>query len=303
PLAYRLGRGRLLGWSLVLLPLVLVGYSGSRRPWQGAAAIFIVGLVYVGVLSGLSTLGQLPAPEAVRGRVLAFFLVALGVAYPIGSLVQGPVIDRIGIGWTTAGAAALLSLVMAVVAVGRRGIARAITGASDEDPVGAGSLSFAERIRPAHHRAISGHQDPGHAGQAPDQQGRPAWALARAPQVRTRPRARGASARSAGGSTGARGARARRGQALEGRTPCRRPPARVAGPPRAARGGRAGPAAAAPRPRAAARQGTARAPPGSRRSRWPRARLPGAPACPGICGSRRRRPARREVCRSGAARR
>src|SRR5262249_20979058 len=215
PLAYRLGRGRLLGWSLVLLPLVLVGYSGSRRPWQGAAAIFIVGLVYVGVLSGLSTLGQLPAPEAVRGRVLAFFLVALGVAYPIGSLVQGPVIDRIGIGWTTAGAAALLSLVMAVVAVGRRGIARAITGASDEDPVGAGSLSFAERIRPAHHRAISGHQDPGHDGQAPDQQGRRAWALAgprrcghhRKPAARARGQLGGPQARGGHGRGGDRPSR------------------------------------------------------------------------------------------------
>jgi MFS family permease len=172
PLAYRLGRGRLLGWSLVLLPLVLVGYSGSRRPWQGAVAIFIVGLVYIGVLSGLSTVVQLRAPEAFRGRILAFFLVALGVAYPIGSLVQGPIIDQIGIGWTTAGASALLSLVMAVVAVGRRGIARAITSESGEDPAGAGVLSPAERIRPAHHRAVSGHQDPGHDGQAPDQQGR-----------------------------------------------------------------------------------------------------------------------------------
>jgi MFS family permease len=172
PLAYRLGRGRLIGWSLVLLPLVLVGYSGSQRPWQGAAAIFIVGLVYIGVLSGLSTVVQLRAPEAFRGRILAFFLVALGVAYPIGSLVQGPIIDRIGIGWTTAGGAALLSLVMAVVAVGRRGIARAITSGSDEDPPDTASLSPAERIGPAHHRAVSGHQDPGHEGQAPNQQGR-----------------------------------------------------------------------------------------------------------------------------------
>jgi MFS family permease len=131
PLANRLGRGRLLGWSLVLLPMVLIAYGFSRRPWQGAAAIFVVGLVYIGVLSGLSTVVQLRAPEAYRGRILAFFLVALGVAYPIGSLVQGPVIDRIGMDWTTAGAAALLSLIMAAVAFWRPGIARAITAGSD----------------------------------------------------------------------------------------------------------------------------------------------------------------------------
>jgi MFS family permease len=134
PLAHRLGRGRLLGWSLAVLPPVLVAYSVARQPWQGAAAIFVVGLVYIGVLSGLSTVVQLRAPQAYRGRILAFFLVALGVAYPVGSLVQGPVIDRIGIGWTTGGAAALLSLIMALVAWRGPGIARAITGGSDRDP-------------------------------------------------------------------------------------------------------------------------------------------------------------------------
>ena len=131
PLAYRVGRGRLLAWCLAVLPVVLVAYSSARRPWQGAVAIFVVGLVYIGVLSGLSTVVQLRAPEAYRGRILAFFLVALGVAYPIGSLVEGPVIDRIGIGWTTAGAAGLLALIMAAVAFWRPGIARAITAGSD----------------------------------------------------------------------------------------------------------------------------------------------------------------------------
>ncbi len=134
PLAYRLGRGRLLAWSLALLPVVLVAYSSSQSPWPGAAAIFVVGLVYIGVLSGLSTVVQLRAPEAYRGRILAFFLVALGVAYPIGSLVQGPVIDRIGMGWTTAGAAGLLALIMLVVALSRPGIARAITSGAGSDP-------------------------------------------------------------------------------------------------------------------------------------------------------------------------
>ena len=123
----RLGRGRLLGWSLVLLPAVLVVYGCSRGLWQGAAGPLRVGLVYIGVLSGLSTVVQLRAPNAYRGRILAFFLVALGVSYPVGSLVQGPVTDQIGLGWTTAGAAGLLSLIMVVVVLVRPGIVRAIT--------------------------------------------------------------------------------------------------------------------------------------------------------------------------------
>jgi MFS family permease len=150
PLASRLGRGRLLGWNLGVLPAALVMYGLSRTPWQAAVAIFAVGLVYIGVLSGLSTVVQLHAPQAYRGRVLSFFLVALGVAYPIGSLAQGPVIDRIGTGWTTAGAAALLSLVMAVTAIWRPAIVRAITSEADGDPAGpAGPTDPADPADPA----------------------------------------------------------------------------------------------------------------------------------------------------------
>lgn len=132
-LASHLGRGRLLGWSLVLLPPALGLYSASQTPWQGAVTLFVVGLIYISVLSGLSTVVQLRAPEAYRGRILSFFLVALGVAYPVGSLVQGPVIDRIGVGPTTAGTAMLLLLIMAVTALRRPGFVRSITGEANRD--------------------------------------------------------------------------------------------------------------------------------------------------------------------------
>ena len=71
----------------------------------------------MGVLSGLQTVAQLQAPAAYRGRVLSFFLVALGVAYPLGALAQGPVADRIGVGWTTARLGACM---LAVVCAARR---------------------------------------------------------------------------------------------------------------------------------------------------------------------------------------
>jgi MFS family permease len=126
PLAARFGRGRVLAGSLTLLPVALACYAASATPWVGAVTLFAVGLIYIGVLSGLSTVVQLRAPAAYRGRVLSFFLVALGVAYPVGSLAQGPVIDALGIGWTTAGTAALLALVMLIIARWRPGIARAL---------------------------------------------------------------------------------------------------------------------------------------------------------------------------------
>ena len=132
PLAARVGRGRVLTVSLILLPVVLTGYAAAQQPWQGAVGLFVVGLVYIGVLSGLSTVVQLRAPQAYRGRILAFYLVALGVGYPIGSLLQGPVIDRIGLGWTTAVTALLLLLIMVLVAVIRPGFVRALSSDAEQ---------------------------------------------------------------------------------------------------------------------------------------------------------------------------
>jgi MFS family permease len=131
PIAARIGRGRLLGWSLALLPAALLAYSAAPALWWGVAGLFFVGLIYLGVLSGLSTVVQLYAPQAYRGRVISFFQVALGVSYPVGSLVQGPIVDSIGIGWTTAGSAVLLAVVLAAVAIWRPGFAAAITGPDD----------------------------------------------------------------------------------------------------------------------------------------------------------------------------
>jgi MFS family permease len=132
-LAARFGRGRVLAASLAAFPLALVVYGTAQSLWWAAAGLFAVGLVYIGVLSGLSTVVQVRAPEAYRGRVLSLYLVALGVAYPIGALVQGPVVDRIGIGWTTTATAVLLMAVMGVAAVSLPGARRALFGPEPAD--------------------------------------------------------------------------------------------------------------------------------------------------------------------------
>src|SRR5580693_3763562 len=125
-LAVRIGRGPTLAWSLAVLPAALIGYGAAPSLWLAVAALFGVGLVYMGVLSGLQTAAQLHAPAAYRGRVLSFFLVALGVAYPIGALAQGPVADHIGVGWTTIAAALTLAGIYALVAWRSPGFVRAI---------------------------------------------------------------------------------------------------------------------------------------------------------------------------------
>jgi MFS family permease len=133
PLAVRIGRGPALAWSLALLPVALIGYGAARSLWLAVAALFVVGLVYMGVLSGLQTAAQLHAPAAYRGRVLSFFLVALGVAYPIGALAQGPVANHIGVGWTTAIAALALGLICILVAWRSPGFVRAVIASEPAD--------------------------------------------------------------------------------------------------------------------------------------------------------------------------
>jgi MFS family permease len=145
-LAGRFGRGRVLAVSLAALPVTLLAYGSARQLWWAAGGLFAVGLVYIGVLSGLSTVVQLRAPAAFRGRVLSLYLVALGVAYPVGALAQGPVVDRIGIGWTTAGTAVLLTIVLGAAAGLRPAAVRALLGPAGDpadDAVPAAALRAA----------------------------------------------------------------------------------------------------------------------------------------------------------------
>lgn len=120
-IAERMGRGRALLGSLVLLPPALVVYGLATTVAVATVDLAVVGLVYIGVLSGLSTVVQLRAPPAFRGRILSFYLVALGVSYPIGSLIQGPLADRVGLAWTTGGSATVLAAGLTALALLRPG--------------------------------------------------------------------------------------------------------------------------------------------------------------------------------------
>lgn len=122
PLALRFGRGRMLTGALFALAPVLVLYDFA--PWLSWAvgALFLVGVIYIGVLSGLSTVVQLRAPTEFRGRILSLYLVALGVSYPIGSLVEGPIADHLGLPWTTSAAAGVLLVVLCAMRLAKAGL-------------------------------------------------------------------------------------------------------------------------------------------------------------------------------------
>jgi MFS family permease len=131
PLADRIGLRRLLVADLVLCPLALAVYGVTPNVVSAVVALTLVGALYIGLLSGLSTVVQLRAPEAYRGRVLSLYMVALGVVYPIGALVQGAMADVVGLPTTTAGFALALVVVVALLAGLRPGFLRAL----DAEPV------------------------------------------------------------------------------------------------------------------------------------------------------------------------
>jgi predicted MFS family arabinose efflux permease len=93
-------------------------------------AIFVVGFLYLGALSSFTSIAQLRAPAAVRGRVMSLLMVLLGSLYPIGALAQGAIADEIGLRATTAGAAVIMLVVLVVVKIARPRLVTAV-----EEPV------------------------------------------------------------------------------------------------------------------------------------------------------------------------
>jgi MFS family permease len=111
PLAARFGRRRMLLFNTAATPVALIVYALVPSTWMAVGMLGVVGVIYIGVLSGLSNVVSLWAPAVLRGRIISLFLVALGAVYPVGGLVQGWVADRIGLAETTSlGAVALLAV-------------------------------------------------------------------------------------------------------------------------------------------------------------------------------------------------
>lgn len=133
PLFARFGGRRVLLGVLGGLPLALVAYAAAPSLAAGVVTIFAVGFLYLGALSSFTTIAQLRAPAELRGRVLSLLMVLLGTLYPLGSVIQGAIADRVGLRATTAGAGILMGLSLLLV----RALRPDLAGALDEAPASA----------------------------------------------------------------------------------------------------------------------------------------------------------------------
>ncbi|MEP6625320.1 MAG: MFS transporter [Acidimicrobiia bacterium] len=114
-LTARVGNRRMLLLVLWTLPPSLVLYALMPNLATSAAALLLVGFIYLGALSSFISIAQIRAPAEVRGRVVSLLAVVLGSLYPLGAVIQGVVADAIGLRETTIGAAVLMLIALAAL--------------------------------------------------------------------------------------------------------------------------------------------------------------------------------------------
>jgi len=102
-------KARLVRPALVAFGLLLVGLALVRSPLGGFVVAPILGYAYFVVITSLSTVLQEHVDDAVRGRVLALWIMGFGGTVPLGVLIAGPVAQATSI--------TLVLLVGAVVAI------------------------------------------------------------------------------------------------------------------------------------------------------------------------------------------
>ncbi|MEY2460115.1 MAG: hypothetical protein QOG30_1945, partial [Acidimicrobiaceae bacterium] len=112
-----LPRSQLVGMATFVYALALAAFGAAPSYWVGVVCLLVAGGAYLALASTSNTTVQLQVDEAMRGKVIAFYLMAFTAAIPIGSLVQGWTAQTVGPRETTITAGLLLALVVTVLRV------------------------------------------------------------------------------------------------------------------------------------------------------------------------------------------
>lgn len=112
---------RVLVVSIIVQGAAMVGFGMARTFALGAPLLAILGGGTLVAIATLNTTIQSAAPEALRGRLLALWVLSYSLSYPLGSLLQGTVADHIGPGATVAVAGVVLGLIGVALRLRRYG--------------------------------------------------------------------------------------------------------------------------------------------------------------------------------------
>jgi MFS family permease len=105
-------RSRLVGLGLLVYALAVAAFGAAPGYWVGVVCLLVAGAAYLAIASTSNTTVQLQVDEAMRGKVMAFYLMTFTAAIPIGSLVQGWTAQTVGPRQTTIAAGLLLAVVV-----------------------------------------------------------------------------------------------------------------------------------------------------------------------------------------------
>jgi MFS family permease len=90
------GLGRRMAQATLALGAALLVFAASDRLWLSALALPFAGAGFMIALAATNTVVQTLVPERLRGRVMAFYTMAVLGTAPIGSLLAGIAASRIG---------------------------------------------------------------------------------------------------------------------------------------------------------------------------------------------------------------
>ncbi|MEX1217910.1 MAG: MFS transporter [Acidimicrobiales bacterium] len=114
----RANRSRVLAIAMVGYGAALIALGAAPVAFLGGIALLFAGAGYLGITASLNTTVQLQVKEEMRGRTMALYLMTLTAAVPLGALIQGWLVDVIGVQGTVAGAGALFLVVFAILRFG-----------------------------------------------------------------------------------------------------------------------------------------------------------------------------------------
>jgi MFS family permease len=101
-------KATMVRWSLLAYGAAVVAFALAPTYAVGLVALVVVGGGFLAVISTTNTAVQTIVADHIRGRVMAFRIMAFTGAYPLGALLQGWIADQVGARVTVAGAGAVL---------------------------------------------------------------------------------------------------------------------------------------------------------------------------------------------------
>ena len=105
----------------IVLGLLIAAFAISRVYPVSLGLLFITGMAFMALFSISFSLVQLTVPDALRGRVVSIYMVALRGGWPIGGLVAGKLADTFSAPHVLATNGVILSILAAGLLVTGRG--------------------------------------------------------------------------------------------------------------------------------------------------------------------------------------